>query len=83
MISGVIEVGFISQQSRCFTVKSKKQSILCDMAISVSNPKLEARIGKAYAKMPSSVRPSSKNEFVNQLLDLAIDTLVREKIIVL
>jgi len=53
------------------------------MAISVSNPKLEARIGKAYAKMPSSVRPSSKNEFVNQLLDLAIDTLVREKIIVL
>lgn len=53
------------------------------MAISVSNPRLEARIGKAYAKMPSSVRPSSKNEFVNQLLDAAIDTLVREKIIVL
>lgn len=76
-------MGSISQQSRCSTVKSKKQSIYFDMAITVINQKLEARIGRAYSKMPSAIRPSAKGDFVSQLIEVGIDTLVREKVIAL
>lgn len=53
------------------------------MAISVSNTRLEARIVKAYAKMPPAIRPSSKNEFISQLIENGIEALVKDKIIVI
>ena len=51
------------------------------MSIQINNSSLEARINKALSKMPSSVRPSSKVAFAEQLIDSAIDALIKDKVV--
>lgn len=51
------------------------------MSIQINNSSLEARVNKALSKMPSSVRPSSKVTFAEQLIDSAIDALIKDKVI--
>jgi hypothetical protein len=51
------------------------------VSIQINNSNLEARVNKALSKMPSSVRPSSKVAFAEQLIGAAIDALVKDKVI--
>ena len=48
--------------------------------VSISNGQLEQKMLKAISKMPPTLRPSSKNVFVEQAIKTYIDSLEKDKV---